>query len=439
MSTALAGPGSRNRRRISPASRFVAGRAISDCGDWLTTVAVAVALYTITRSLAGPAMAILLRVVPRPLGALAGGRLADRFGPFPTLVALNVCRAVVTGALALALHADTVPGVLGLLALSQAAGGAAQPAGQAAIPRLVHVTGVARLNAAISVIDSTALVLGPGVAAGLLGLLGAGSAWWLVGADGVSFVALAALLSSLPSIPTRGNVRVVPSTAGAQWQGMSLVLRQPFLRQLALAQVGIFATITCLQAVLPAAAQQRLGNPTAAGWVYAAVGAGNAAGALLMIRTRRRGLSRQALAILTLGELLPLGALALVGSAWVDVGLAGISGLASAPYEILAATELARRVTPQHLGQTSSAIWLFGYAGMLGGGLLATLLAPHLGWAVTLLISCVGGTAILLIGWARRPGTRFASRMPVPVHGHARASAIDHAGNSEELWNTSSA
>lgn len=438
MSTAVAEPAGRPRRGIAPASRLVAGRAVSDCGDWLTTVAVAVALYTITGSLAGPAMAILLRVVPRPVGALAGGRLADRFGPLRTLVALNVGRAAVTGALSLALHLGAVPAALGLLALSQAAGGAAQPAGQAAIPRLVPATAVARLNAAVGAVDSTALVLGPGLAAGLLGLFGAGSAAWLIGADALSFVALAALLSGLPSSPA-GDLAPAASGRGAPWAGMSMVLCQPFLRQLALAQLGIFGAITCLQAVLPAAAEQRLGNPAAAGWIYAAVGAGNAAGALLMLRTRRRGLSRRALAILTLGELLPLGAIALVGSAWVDVGLAGISGLASAPYEILAATEVARRVAPQRLGQTSATIWLFGYSGMAGGGLLATLLAPHLGWGATLLIACLGGTAILLTGWGRRPLTVSAPPGPVTVRAAARPSALDHPGKSAELWNTSSA
>ena len=117
-------------------------------------MAVAVALYTLTRSLTAPALAILFRVAPRPVGSLIGGHLADRRGPIPTLVALNLGRAVVTGALAVALGAEMVPLVLALLALSQAAGGAAQPVGQAAIPRLVPASGVARLNAAVGTVNS---------------------------------------------------------------------------------------------------------------------------------------------------------------------------------------------------------------------------------------------------------------------------------------------
>ena len=108
-------------------------------------MAVAVALWALTHSLGAPALAILLPGGARGRsGSLLGGHLADRFGPLPTLVALNLGRAVVTGALARGLlGAGTVPAVLVLLALSQAAGGAAQPVGQAAIPRLVPASRVA--------------------------------------------------------------------------------------------------------------------------------------------------------------------------------------------------------------------------------------------------------------------------------------------------------
>ena len=432
--------GTASRHRLGgPATRFVSGRAVSNCGDWLTTVAVAVALWALTHSLAAPALAILLRVAPRPVGSLLGGHLADRFGPLPTLVALNACRAVVTGALALSLLAGVIPAVLALLALSQAAGGAAQPAGQAAIPRVVPASGVARLNALVGAVDAAALVIGPGLAAGLLGLLGTGSAAWLVGADALSFLALAALVASLPGgAGSRAGGR---AGRGRPWDGIGLVLRRPFLRQLALAQLGIFGTITCLQAVLPAAAEQRFGSASAAGWVYAAVGAGNVLGALALLGTRRRGLGSRTMALLTLGELLPLGAFAVVGSAWVDAGLAVLSGLASAPYEILAATELARTVASERLGQASAAVWLFGYAGMLGGGLLATLAAPRLGWTVTLLVAWTCGTAALVGGWARRRGGAAATHRAVggvpsrerPATAIATARSVD-----PELWNTSS-
>ena len=428
----------RRPRMAGPATRFVTGRAVSNCGDWLTTVAVAVALWALTHSLAAPALAILLRVAPRPVGSLLGGHLADRFGPLPTLAALNACRALLTGALALSLLAGAIPAVLVLLALSQAAGGAAQPAGQAAIPRLVPASGIARLNALVGAVDAVALVIGPGLAAGLLGVLGTGSASWLVAADALSFLALAALVASL-----RGGVG---SQAGGEagrerpWAGIGLVLRRPLLRQLALAQLGIFGTITCLQAVLPAAAEQRFGSSSAAGWVYAAVGAGNVLGALALLRTRRRGLGSRTMALLTLGELLPLGAFALVGSAWVDAGLAVLSGLASAPYEILAATELARSVASERLGQASAAVWLFGYAGMLGGGLLATLAAPRLGWTVTLLLAWSCGTAALVGGWARRRrGGAEADRALVGVPNRETSATATARSADPELWNTSSA
>jgi hypothetical protein len=146
------------------------------------------------------------------------------------------------------------------------------------------------------------------------------------------------------------------------------------------------------------------------------------------------------MALLTLGELLPLGAFALVGSAWVDAGLAVLSGLASAPYEILAATELARSVASERLGQASAAVWLFGYAGMLGGGLLATLAAPRLGWTVTLLLAWSCGTAALVGGWARRRrGGAEADRALVGVPNRETSATATARSADPELWNTSSA
>jgi MFS family permease len=423
--------------RSRPATRFVIGRAISDGGDWLTTVAVAVALYTLTRSLTAPALAILFRVGPRPLGSLIGGHLADRHGPLPTLVVLNVGRAAATGALAVALHADLVPLVLALLALSQAAGGAAQPVGQAAIPRLVPATGVASLNAAVATVDSAAVIIGPGIAAALLGTLGTGSAGWLVGADALSFLALAGLLSGLRGVD-RATEQGRSPEMGHAWDGLGTVLRRPFLRQLALAQLGIFGTITCLQAVLPGMASERLGSAAAAGWVYAAVGAGNVVGALALLRTRRRGLSSRSLALLTLGELLPLGAFALVRVAWIDVALAGLSGLASAPYEILAAAELARTVAAHRLGQVNGAVWLFGYAGMLAGGLLAALAAPRIGWIPTLLVAWLGGTAALTDGWAR-PRRATVATPAGAASDRPDCTTAPERRATPELWNTLSA
>jgi MFS family permease len=264
----------------------------------------------------------------------------------------------------------------------------------------VPAAGVARLNAAVGTVDSVALVVGPGIAAGLLGLLGTGSAAWLVAADALTFLALAALLAGLPRLG-RATVAEEEEGGAGPWAGIGLVLQRPFLRQLALAQLGIFATITCLQAVLPAAAQQRFGSAAAAGWVYAAIGAGNLLGAVALLRTRHRGLGPRTMALLTLGELVPLGAFALVGTAWLDVGLAGLSGLASAPCEILAMTEMARVVSSHRLGQASGAVWLFGYAGMLAGALLAAAVAPRLGWMPTLLLAWAGGSVVLVAGWLR--------------------------------------
>jgi MFS family permease len=260
----------------------------------------------------------------------------------------------------------------------------------------VPATSVGRTTAQVSVIDSLSLVVGPGIAAALLSL--ASGDWaWLVIVDAISFLVLAGVLAGLPS--TGSPAPAVAPAPSRVWSGIGLVLGRPFPRQLALAQFGIFAGITALQAVLPAAAAERFGNPDAIGWVYAGVGAGNVLGGLCLLRTCRRGIGRRAMGTLTLLELLPLAAFALVGPAWVDIALVVMSGVASAPYEILAATQMARMMPAGRLGQASAAVWLFGYAGMLVGGLAAALLADRLGWSGLLLAVCAGGAAVLVAGW----------------------------------------
>jgi hypothetical protein len=83
-------------------------------------------------------------------------------------------------------------------------------------------------------------------------------------------------------------------------------------------------------------------------------------------------------------------------------------------------------------------VWLFGYAGMLAGGLLAVAAAPRLGWMSTLLLACAGGTAVLVAGWlrARQPRRpilavlvgrpQSGSRHPEPEGVRAGAAAPQH-------------
>jgi hypothetical protein len=72
-------------RRLAPAA-FVAAATVSEYGDFLTTVALMVALFQFTGSAAAPAGYMVARLVPRVLGPMPGGRLADRTSPATVLV-----------------------------------------------------------------------------------------------------------------------------------------------------------------------------------------------------------------------------------------------------------------------------------------------------------------------------------------------------------------
>jgi len=80
-------------------------------------------------------------------------------------------------------------------------------------------------------------------------------------------------------------------------------------------------------------------------------------------------------------------------------------------------TEMARIVSSHRLGQASGAVWLFGYAGMLAGGLLAAAAAPRLGWMPTLLLAWAAGARCWSPAGSSRGGRaarRWLSSSAVP-------------------------
>jgi hypothetical protein len=357
------------RRRVAGSSaRLLAATAVSTYGDWLTTVAVAVGLYRLTATVTAPALAILLRVLPRPAGAAAGGRLADRHGAAPVLTACLAAQGGLTLALGLALAAGSAPGTLVALVACQLAGAAAQPALMAAIPGAAGAAGTVRhLTARLTLLRASAVVAGP-AAAGLALLVAAPAT--LVVADAATFALAVALL--LPGAGAGGRIPAAGRPAGP---------REPLLLQLAVVCAGNFAVITALQAVLVLVAADRLGSADHVAGLYCAVGAGGAVACLALSGRRLRfevtGAGVAALAAIELGS---LGALTVVGGAVPTLLLLCVSAAAATTYQVAGSAELARRLDPAGLGRANGRLAAAGYAGMLAGGLLAVTIAPAAGW-----------------------------------------------------------
>ncbi|MFE6738559.1 MFS transporter [Streptomyces tubercidicus] len=172
-----------------------AARTVSIFGDQMlvpTTVTVAVLQsgYGIT----GVGYALAAHTAPLALLVIFGGALADRFTPVRVMVAADIARSILHGALAVAFAVGdpALWQILTVLALSGTGAAAFQPGYVSVIPRTAR--DVQQANAVIRVTESLMTVAGPAVA----GLLLAFSSVWVVltidaATFGVSAVCLLAM------------------------------------------------------------------------------------------------------------------------------------------------------------------------------------------------------------------------------------------------------
>jgi len=382
------------------AARFVAGVAISSFGDWLTTFALAVVLFNATKSVSVTAGYLLVRVAPRPLGAWLGGPLGDAASPRSAIVGAAVTQGTVTAAI-------TVPLALGrgywaifvLVGISQLVGGSWQPLTSAMMARLAGAESRHTLNLVYNLSMGGMMLGAPAVGALLLPVVGAVP---LVAGDAVSFVVSAALFLSLPSMPgIAGRSLTVRSAATG---GFAAVFRRPVLRVVALGAFSTTLVITALQAALPDLAAQRFGSSADAGFCWAAVGLGAMLGSVIALW---RPLQRPAVILPAIvGEILCVGAVALVGSPALDlVLLAG--NTASASLVQIEGGVIIQSQAADTVARVQGAVSTSRFVGMAGGAMLALLLALTLKWQTLVVILAVVGLGLLGVA-ALGPSDRTA-------------------------------
>ncbi len=235
----------------------------------------------------------LLRMVPSAILAPLLSPLADRGRRERVLILVSVLRAAVTGAAAVVVGVGgPTPIVYALAVLSTMAATLYRPAHSALLPSLCH-SGyeLASANVVRGLLDSTATLLGPLLAALLLELSGvtvvfavaAGSSLWA-----------AVLLVRLPyDAPPRPAAPVETSLLRAAVAGIAAVRRSrdiALILGLAAAQAFTRGALTVLTVVV-AIDLLKTGEP-GVGILNAAVGAGAVLGSLgasLLVDTRRLG------------------------------------------------------------------------------------------------------------------------------------------------------
>jgi CRP-like cAMP-binding protein/predicted MFS family arabinose efflux permease len=405
-------PARRGVVRAAFASRdfryLAASLTVSQIGDWLYGVALVVYVFDQTASPAWVAASAILRLAPYVVFGAVGGAIADRYDRRAVMIATDLARAACMAGLAAVVVAEA-PVWLALLlaAVSATAGTPARPAQAAITPALVPERDLAAANAVVSILEHSALVLGPALG-GLLLLLGSPAVAFAV--NGGSFLASAVLV-----VPIRARAAAEPEEE--QPPSLARRLADGFT---ALANSGDAALLVGLVVaaslvygmevvLLVLVAEQLLGTGSeGVSMLMAAVGAGGLAAAGLTSRLAEARRPGRTLLLVLLAFSLPLMSLAVIREPALAYAAMAVEGAGNIVFDVLAITMLQRVVRQEVLGRVFGVLDSLAVAGILAGSLLVPVVVAALGlrWALVVaggtMLACAAAALPRLRGLDRR-------------------------------------
>jgi Transmembrane secretion effector len=274
--------------------RLWAAAAISQVGDWLSFVAVAVLAMHQSSNAFGLALVFAAHALPGALLSPVAGALVDGLDRRRVLIAADLLSSAVT----LAMMAAAVAGALfavPLLLLVRSAISAITPAGEsAAVRRLVGGGDLLAANSLLAATWSVAFVVGMALG-GFAALLGPALA---LGLDAASFLLSAALHATLPAMPSsakrRSVLAIVRATPGDTRAALRLAAaHRPLLRAvLGKAPLALMGGAAWVALNLLGEQARPFGAAEVSFGVLQAIrGAGTGVGPLIAARLARAGLS----------------------------------------------------------------------------------------------------------------------------------------------------
>lgn len=358
---------------------------LSLAGDQLARVALAVLVFSRTRSAALTGLTVALTFLPHLVGGPLLSGLADRLSRSTVMIGCDFIRAVLIGLLALPFL--PIPVLLALVAFAELAAPPFSAARSALLPEVfedeeLYVSASAVGNASFE----TAQIVGFGIGGVLVAALGAHGA---IAVDAGTF-ALSALVVAF-GVRRRRPTPVEGSEQG-WWprlrDGARLVFGDGWLRRLVLLAwlAGLFVVPEAL--AVPIAAHRHAG-PVTVGLLLAANPLGATIGALVLARFVAQPKRIRLIAPLAVATGIPL-AVCLVRPSLLVVGvLWALSGV-FASYNLPANTSFAIGVPAQRRGQAfglaQSGLVAAQGIGLWLAGLVADTVAP---------LTVVGGAGVL--------------------------------------------
>ena len=412
--------------------RLLAGRAVSVLGDGLYTVAAMWLVYELTGSTAYTGIAGFLTGIPGLFSVLVGP-IVDRSALERVLTLSEIGQGIVVLVVPLAWATGnlTVGVVLATMPVLSLVGLFANPAQNAAVPRLVPSDALVRANAATTTVRKTVDATARGVGGLLVAAVGAVGVY-VVDAATFGLAALVFLGLSVPAAESATDEGRADDAAGEDGgdatdldddeadadeddDGFDLATYRADLREgvatiagseLGLMVVGsLFANFLfgVAFAVLPAFADG-IGDAGTYGLLLAGLTVGTVFGSLAASTTESYPLGWTTIVSLTSS-----GALFAVG-VWlatplVTVGLVALSRVPIGIYNVSVMATLQSGVPQDRLGRVSSALGsaasLVSPVGILVGGFLGNVYG-----APTVLLASAAGTVLTALFWLATPSLR---------------------------------
>jgi MFS family permease len=306
--------------------RLWLGQSVSVVGFQLTSVAVPVQVYDLTRSSFWVGLLGIVALVPLILFGLWGGAVADHMD---RRVLLLTSSCVTWGStLALLVQAllglDQVWLIMVCVGIQSIGFAVSSPTRGAIIPRLLPLDLVPAANTLNFTMNQASILLGP-LLAGLI--LARWSYSVAYGLDAVLFTAGLYAALRLPAIPPLGDVTRTRPGVRSVIQGLAYLSGRPVLLMSFVVDI-IAMGVAMPRALFPEVAATRFGDGSAVGWLFASIGIGGLAGGLVsgwMGAVRRQGVALVA-AIAVWG--LAVAAAGLVHQLWLAVLLLAAGGAA---------------------------------------------------------------------------------------------------------------
>jgi MFS family permease len=298
---------------------------------------------------------------PVVLTAFTGG-LTDRFGPRTMLIIGYACSAATSLAM-------TTAGSLMSLDIMAAACGSARsvcsPASSTLPARIVEPGDLLAANSLLGVTASIGQVGGPLAASVLMAVAGFRTAF---AADAAMYLVNSLVLIPLPNLPRPGEPAADTrrSAHRVSWlrnatAGAVTVARDPGLRRVAMARMGVIFTSGAFLVIEPLYARHVLHRPPSQFALFeAAIGTGAiVTGLALPVIRRRLPAARSAGTVLAAGAIsYGLAAALFTGTPWIPIAYLGafVWGVGGTVFYTTAATTLQRLAPAKTLGRVAGVI-----------------------------------------------------------------------------------